>query len=139
MNEFGKGRFHAYSGGSHPTGVVNPLALRALQVHGITSGDFRSKSWDEFAKADSPVMDFVFTVCNQAAGEACPFWPGQPVTAHWGVPDPVAFPGTGEQKERKFLDVAVTLKRRIELLLALPLHWLDSLALKRELKDIGLR
>ena len=139
MNGAAKGRFKAYSAGSHPAGVVNPFALGALNELRIPTDGFRSKSWDEFGRADSPPMDFVFTVCDQAAGEACPFWPGQPVTAHWGLTDPAAFVGSDEEKRRRFRETAVTLKRRIDLMLALPMQSLDSMAIQRELKDIGTR
>jgi arsenate reductase len=143
MNDLGSrlpGRhFKAYSAGSQPKGVVNPFALQTLANWRIPTDGFRSKSWDEFAKPGAPEMDFVFTVCDNAAGEVCPFWPGQPMTAHWGVPDPAAVEGTDEEKAKAFLSAAVTLKRRIELMLALPLPSLDNQRLQRELKDIGSR
>lgn len=143
MNDLGSrlpGRhFKAYSAGSQPKGVVNPFALQTLANWRIPTDGFRSKSWDEFAKPGAPEMDFVFTVCDNAAGEVCPFWPGQPMTAHWGVPDPAAVEGTDEEKAKAFLSAAVTLKRRIELMLALPLPSLDKQRLQRELKDIGSR
>jgi arsenate reductase (thioredoxin) len=139
MNEAARGRFRAYSAGSHPTGVVNPLALQALAELRVPSDGFRSKSWDEFSGPAAPALDFVFTVCDQAAGEACPFWPGQPMTAHWGLPDPAAFVGTDEEKRQQFRTTAVTLKRRIDLMLSLPIESLDSRALQRELKAIGKR
>lgn len=139
MNHGARGRFRAYSAGSHPTGVVNPFALGALAELHIPTDGFRSKSWDEFAKSDSPPLDFVFTVCDSAAGESCPFWPGQPMTAHWGVPDPAAFVGSDEDKKTQFRATAVTLKRRIDLMLSLPMASLDSMALQRELKGIGTR
>jgi len=137
MNDLGRGRFKAYSAGSQPKGVLNPFALQTLATWRIPTDGFRSKSWDEFAKPDAPQMDYVFTVCDNAAGEVCPFWPGQPMTAHWGVPDPAAVEGTDEQKAKAFLDVAWTLKRRIELMLALPLASLDKQRIQREIKDIG--
>lgn len=137
LNGLGGGRFRAWSAGSHPKGQVHPLALAALaQMHFPTTG-YRSKSWDEFAGPDAPPMDFIFTVCDSAVGEVCPLWPGKPVTAHWGVPDPVAVTGTEVQRRMAFRDAALVLRRRIELLLALPLRTLDSLALQRELLDIG--
>ncbi len=132
-------RFKAFSAGSQPKGVVNPFALQALANWRIPTDGFRSKSWDEFAEPGAPKMDFVFTVCDNAAGEVCPFWPGQPVTAHWGLPDPAAVEGTDEDKSKAFLSAAVTLKRRIELMLALPLPLLDAQRIAREIKDIGLR
>lgn len=139
MNNLGKGRFHAYSAGSHPNGTVNPLALETLKSFHIPADGFRSKNWDEFAKADAPQMDFVLTVCDKAAGEVCPVWPGQPMTAHWGVADPAAFEGTEDAKRQQFRDAAITLKRRIELMLSLPLARLDAMAIHHEVKDIGTR
>lgn len=139
MNSAARGRFKAYSAGSHPNGVVNPFALEALRELRIPTDGFRSKSWDEFGRADSPPLDFVFTVCDRAAGEVCPFWPGQPMTAHWGLPDPAAFVGSDEDKRLRFRDTAVTLKRRIDLMLALPIKSLDSMAIQHEIKDIGTR
>lgn len=139
MNDLGKGRFHAYSAGSHPNGTVNPLALETLKSFHIPTDGFRSKDWDEFAKPDAPQMDFVLTVCDKAAGEVCPVWPGQPMTAHWGVADPAAFEGTDDAKRQQFRDAAITLKRRIELMLSLPLARLDAMAIHREIKDIGKR
>jgi arsenate reductase len=139
MNQAGNGRFKAYSAGSHPTGVVNPHALQALRDMGMPVLGARSKSWDEFATADAPQMDFVFTVCDNAAGEVCPLWPGQPMTAHWGLPDPAAVRGPESEVQRAFRDVAGTMKRRIELMLALPLSTLDSMAIQRQVRDIGAR
>jgi arsenate reductase (thioredoxin) len=139
MNQLGRGRFSAHSAGSHPTGVVNPFALVTLKALGVPAEGFRSKSWDEFAKPDAPKLDFVFTVCDSAAGETCPYWPGQPATAHWGLPDPAAVQGSDDDKSRAFMATAVALKRRIELMLALPLQSLDSMAIQRALKDIGTR
>jgi len=139
MNSGARGRFKAYSAGSHPSGAVNPFALGALSELHIPTDGFRSKNWDEFAGPDSPPLDFVFTVCDKAAGESCPFWPGQPMTAHWGVPDPAAFVGSDEDKRKQFRNTAVTLKRRIDLMLSLPIGSLDSMAIERELKDIGTR
>ena len=137
MNDAGRGRFRAYSAGSHPTGIVNPRALETLRTMGVSAPGARSKNWDEFAQADAPPMDFVFTVCDNAAGEVCPVWPGQPMTAHWGLPDPAAVEGSEEEKRLAFRDAAVTLKRRIDLMLSLPLASLDALAIRRELGDIG--
>ena len=139
MNNLGKGRYRALSAGSQPSGTVNPLALEELKSLRIPTDGFRSKSWEEFAQPDSPHLDFVFTVCDNAAGETCPVWPGQPMTAHWGVPDPAAFKGSEEEKKAQFRNAAVTLKRRIELMLALPLRSLDAIAIKKEIKDIGTR
>ena len=137
LNHFGKGRFVAHSAGSHPNGTVNRFALATLQSLRIPTDGFRSKNWDEFAQPGAPVLDFVFTVCDNAAGEMCPVWPGQPMTAHWGVPDPAAFESTDEEKARAFMSTAVTLKRRIELMLSLPIKNLDSMAIQREMKQIG--
>ena len=141
MNDLGSQlpgrRFKAWSAGSQPKGVVNPFALQTLATWHIPSDGLRSKSWDEFAQPGAPEMDFVITVCDNAAGEVCPFWPGQPMTAHWGVPDPAAVEGTAEEKAKAFLSAAVTLKRRIELMLALPLTSLDRQRVQREIKDIG--
>jgi protein-tyrosine-phosphatase len=139
LAHLGKGRFRAFSAGSHPKGVVNPFALEELRRAGLPAEGFRSKSWDEFAAPGAPAMDFVFTVCDAAASEPCPVWIGQPATAHWGVPDPAAVEGTDEQKRRAFRDAATTLRRRIELFLALPLEKLDRLAVRRELAAIGRR
>lgn len=139
MNSVSRGRFRAYSAGSHPTGVVNPMALEALADLRIPTDGFRSKNWDEFARQDAPPLDFVFTVCDRAAGETCPLWPGQPMTAHWGVPDPAAVVGTVEEKKAAFRSTAVTLKRRIDLMLSLPMASLDDMAIQREIKDIGTR
>lgn len=137
LNEVGKGRFRAFSAGSHPTGKVNPNALEQLRNARLPTEGLRSKSWDEFAAAGAPPLDFVFTVCDQAAGEVCPVWPGQPVSAHWGVDDPAAVEGTDEEKRRAFLRALTTLQRRIELFLSLPHAKLDKLALKRRLDEIG--
>lgn len=139
LNSAGRAGFVAYSAGSQPRGEVHPLTLATLTKLGLPTDGYRSKNWDEFATADAPQMDFVFTVCDNAAGEVCPVWPGQPMTAHWGVPDPSAAPGDDEQRARAFWNVATMLKRRIDLLLALPLASLDRLALQREVRDIGTR
>lgn len=139
MNSLGQGRFKAWSAGSHPRGEVNPLALQTLASMRIPTKGFRSKDWAEFAAPGAPALDFVFTVCDKAAGEVCPVWPGQPMTAHWGVPDPASAEGTDEEKSRVFWDTAVTLKRRIELMLALPIASLDRMAVQREIAAIGTR
>ena len=139
MNALADRRFKAYSAGSQPTGLVNPLALQTLQSLHLPAEGFRSKSWSEFAAAGTPIMDFVFTVCDSAAGEVCPVWPGQPMSAHWGVPDPAAVEGSDDNKRKAFLDVAITLKRRIELLMALPMDKLEPLAIQHEIKQIGSR
>jgi protein-tyrosine-phosphatase len=133
----GQGRFRGFSAGSHPKGAVNPYALGVLRDQRMSVDGLRSKSWDEFAGPEAPAMDFVFTVCDQAAAEACPYWPGQPVTAHWGLPDPAAVEGTEEEKRRAFRDAFLVLKRRIELLASLPVDTLDPLALRDRLDRIG--
>jgi len=137
MNHLGGGRVRAFSAGSQPNGRVNPLALATLRQLRIPGDGLRSKSWDEFAQPDAPRLDFVFTVCDNAAGEVCPYWPGQPMTAHWGLPDPAAVQGTDEHKAQAFMATAVALKRRIELMLALPLDTLAGLSLQHELDGIG--
>jgi arsenate reductase len=137
MNSKGKPRFTAYSAGSHPSGTVRPEALRQLEAAHIPVEGFRSKSWQEFSRPDAPVLDFVFTVCDSAAKEVCPLWPGQPITAHWGVPDPAAAVGTEEEIRRAFRDAFFMLERRISLFLCLPLTSIDDFALKQELDNIG--
>src|SRR6202049_111223 len=137
MNAKGETRFTAYSAGSHPRGVVRPEALRQLEAAHLPATGLRSKSWDEFATPAAPPLHFVFTVCDNAAKEVCPVWPGQPMTAHWGIPDPAAVQGTTEQVERAFRTSFFTLDRRISLFLCLPLASLDRLALKREIDKIG--
>jgi len=137
MNLKGRPQFTAYSAGSHPSGKVRPEALRQLEVAHIPTSGFRSKSWDEFAKPDAPKLDFVFTVCDNAAKEVCPVWPGQPMTSHWGVPDPAAVTGTAEQIDKAFRDAFFLLDRRISLFLCLPLASIDKLSLKKELDNIG--
>lgn len=139
LNSLGRGRFRAFSAGSHPGTSVHPFALKTLSALRIPTDGLRSKDWGEFARPGAPELDFVFTVCDKAAGEVCPVWPGQPITAHWGVADPAAFEGADEQKAKVFWDTAVILKRRIELMLALPLASLDKMAIQREIKDIGTR
>jgi arsenate reductase len=139
LNRMGKGRFKAYSAGSHPTGVVNPSALASLKELHLPTEGLRSKDWDEFAVPGAPPLDFVITVCDRAAGEVCPVWPGQPIAAHWGLPDPAAFEGPEDRKAKVFMDTALALRKRIELMLALPLERLDRFAIQREVKDIGTR
>jgi arsenate reductase len=129
--------FTAYSAGSFPSGAVRPEAMKQLQLAQLPTDTARSKSWEEFAKQDAPVMNFVFTVCDNAAKEVCPIWPGQPMTAHWGVADPASVTGTPEEVERAFRDAFVTLSRRINLFLCLPLASLDTLAVKKEIDRIG--
>ena len=138
LNRAGKGRFKAYSAGSKPGGRVNPFALELLEKSGIGTAGLRSKSWDEFAAAGSPSMDFVFTVCDSAAAEPCPYWPGQPMTAHWGVPDPAAVEGSDEEKRRSFRSALAVLSTRINLLMNLPVEKLGQLALKKKLDEIGM-
>jgi arsenate reductase len=137
LNQLGGGKFRAYSAGSHPAGFVNPKALELLERNRFRTGELRSKNWDEFAKPDAPQMDFVLTVCDNAAGEVCPVWPGQPMSAHWGVPDPAAVQGTPAQVEKAFTDAFMVLQRRITLFLNLPIEKLAKLSLLKELQDIG--
>jgi arsenate reductase len=137
LNFKGKPTFTAYSAGSHPSGVVRPEALRQLESAHVPTAGLRSKSWDEFAKIDAPPLDFVFTVCDNAAREVCPIWPGQPITAHWGIPDPAAVRGTMSEVQRAFRDAFFTLDRRLGLFLCLPLVSLRGLALQKELDSIG--
>ena len=137
LNAAGKGRFAAYSAGSHPGGKVNPFALELLHKNRIDSAGLRSKSWDEYAQPGAPALDFVFTVCDNAAGEVCPFWPGQPISAHWGVQDPAAVEGPEELRRKAFLRAFAELSTRINLLLNLPLDKLDRLVLKKKLEEIG--
>ena len=137
LNHMGRGRFTAYSAGSHPAGAVNPFAIELLERSQLPAGGLRSKSWDEFAAAGAPELHFVFTVCDKAAGEVCPVWPGQPMTAHWGVPDPAEVTGTEEQKRKAFIRVLNQLRNRIALFSSLPVHSLDRLALQRKLDEIG--
>ncbi len=133
----GKGSFTAYSAGSHPSGAVRPEALRQLAAMGVATEGLRSKSWDEFAGVDAPKIDFVFTVCDNAANEACPYWPGQPMTAHWGVADPAAVKGTDAEIARAFREAYSVLDRRIGLFLSLPLATLERMAVQREIERIG--
>jgi arsenate reductase len=137
MNHKGRPNFTAYSAGSHPSGKVNPEALKQLESAHILVSNARSKNWDEFARPGAPRLDFVITVCDNAANEVCPVWPGQPMTAHWGVPDPAAVTGSAEQIAKVFRDAYFMLDRRISLFLCLPLTSWDSLAIKREMDDIG--
>ena len=137
LNQRGHGAFAAFSAGSHPTGEVRPEALEQLRSAGIPVENARSKSWDEFAKLDSPQMDFIFTVCDNAANEVCPIWPGHPMSAHWGVPDPAATTGAPEQIARAFRDAYCLLDRRIQLFVSLPLATLDRMATKHEIDRIG--
>ena len=139
LNQLGSSRFKAFSAGSHPKGAVNAFALETLRTLHIEDRGYSSKSWGEFAKDGAAPMDFVITVCDQAAGEMCPVWPGQPITAHWGLPDPAAVEGTDEEKKRAFMDTAVTLKRRIEFMLSLPMDKLERMAIQREVRNIGTR
>jgi arsenate reductase len=137
LNHKGSGGFAAYSAGSHPSGTPRPEALRQIESAGMSIDGLRSKSWDEFAAPDAPHMDFVFTVCDNAANEACPYWPGQPMTAHWGFPDPAAVQGTQEEIGRAFRDAFVVIDRRIGLFLSLPLATLEQLALQKRIEEIG--
>ena len=137
MNRWGQGKFHAFSAGSHPSGAVNPYALALLQQAGIPLDNARSKSWDEFAAPGSPEMDFIFTVCDNAAGEACPYWHGHPMTAHWGVPDPAAVDGSTTDKEKAFWSAFRTLESRIKLFACLPIAKLEGMRLRRRLAEIG--
>src|SRR3569832_1090632 len=137
LNKIGKGKFVAYSAGSNPTGKVNPLALALLKRLDFPTDGARSNSWDEFARPDAPELDFVFTVCDNAANEVCPIWPGQPMTAHWGVPDPAAVEGAESEKDAAFRDAYLQLQRRIELFANLPVQSLDRMALKKRLDEIG--
>ena len=137
LNRRGAPTFRGFSAGSRPTGRVNPYALQQLEAAGLPTAGARSKSWEEFAKPGAPKMQFVFTVCDNAAKETCPIWPGQPMSAHWGVPDPAAVDGSPDQITRAFREVFVTLDRRIALFLSLPLSTLDQLAIKKEIDRIG--
>ena len=137
LNNKGGPNFSAYSAGSFPKGAVHPAALKQLELSHLPTAGLRSKSWDEFAKPGAPNLDFVFTVCDNAAREACPIWPGQPITAHWGVPDPAAVTGAPEEIERAFRDAFMTLDRRISLFLSLPFASLEKLAIKKEVDRIG--
>jgi arsenate reductase len=137
FNTMGSGRFQAYSAGSHPSGKVNPFAIEQVQALGYPVEGLRSKSWDEFAQPGAPEMDFVVTVCDKAAGEICPLWPGQPVTAHWGFPDPVAVEGTDEEKRAAFAQTLRQIRTRVQLFLSLPLETLDRMAIESRMRAIG--
>ena len=137
FNTMGGGRFQAYSAGSHPSGKVNPFAIEQVSALGYPVEGLRSKSWDEFAQSGAPEMDFVVTVCDKAAGEMCPLWPGQPVTAHWGFPDPVAVEGTDEEKRAAFAQTLRQIRTRVQLFLSLPLETLDRMAIESRMRAIG--
>ncbi|MCM8732429.1 arsenate reductase ArsC [Hephaestia sp. GCM10023244] len=137
MNKLGEGRFRGYSAGSFPKGAVNPDALQLLTRIGYPTEDLRSKSWEEFSKPDAPTMDFVFTVCDDAAGETCPIWPGHPMTAHWGIEDPSHVEGNDIERERAFVTALHYLENRIKLFLALPFDQLDPMALRAHVREIG--
>jgi arsenate reductase (thioredoxin) len=137
LNMMGKGRFQAFSAGSHPTGKINPFAIEQISAIGYPTGHLKSKSWDEFATPAAPLMDFVITVCDNAAGEVCPHWPGQPITAHWGFEDPAAVEGNDEEKRGAFAKTFHQIRSRVQLLMSLPLSTLDSMALKHEMQNIG--
>ena len=137
LNGIGKGRFRAFSAGSHPAGKVNPYAIELLQQQSLGTSELRSKNWDEFAAAGAPHRDFVFPVCDTAAGELCPVWPDKPMTAHWGIADPAAVEGSDEAKRKAFAQAFILLQRRISLFASLPLDKLDALAIKREVDQIG--
>ena len=137
LNSAGRGRFAGFSAGSHPTGKVNAVALELLAKNRIETAGLRSKSWEEFARPGAPALDFVFTVCDNAAGEACPIWPGQPMTAHWGIADPAAAQGTDEERRKAFVRAFTELSTRINLFLSLPIEKLDRLKLREKLEAIG--
>lgn len=137
LNHLGEGRFHAYSAGSHPRGEVHPLALQTLRSFDLPIEGLRSKSWDEFERPDAPIMDFIFTVCDNAAGEACPLWLGHPVSAHWGIEDPAAAKGSELERKAAFATAFVHLRKRISAFVTLPMQRLDPMALKSELQAIG--
>lgn len=137
LNQKGRGNFRAFSAGSHPNSTVNPFAIALLQRVGMPTEGLRSKSWDEFEQPGAPMLDFVFTVCDNAAGEVCPIWPGQPITAHWGVPDPAAVEGSDIEKTHAFREAFTILQRRIELFTSLPLASLDRMAIHDHVRDIG--
>jgi arsenate reductase len=137
FNTMGEGRVKAYSAGSHPTGCVNPFAIEVVRGLGYPVESLRSKSWDEFAVPGAPALDFVITVCDKAAGEVCPYWPGQPITAHWGFPDPAAVEGIDDEKRTAFAQTLRQMRRRVELFLSLPIEALDSLAIEKKVREIG--
>jgi arsenate reductase len=137
LNQWGKGRYHAFSAGSHPKGHVHPLTIELLQRLKLPTAHLRSKDWQEFARPDAPALDFVFTVCDQAAGEVCPVWPGQPITAHWGFPDPAAFEGSEAERRFMFGDVFRQIENRIKIFCALPIERLTRLAIQHEVRQMG--
>ena len=137
LNRIGKGRFAAYSAGRHPAGAVNPYALDLLRRFNYPTGNLRSKDWAKFAAVDAPQMDFVFTVCDKAAGEVCPVWPGQPMTAHWGFPDPAGFDGSEAETRAMFADVYGQIERRLEIFVSLPIDALDRLSLEKRVRELG--
>jgi arsenate reductase len=137
LNRWGAGKFHAYSAGSHPQGKVHPMALKLLNKLNYSTAGLRSKDWHEFAQPDSPPLDFAFTVCDKAAGEVCPVWPGQPMTAHWGAEDPAAFVGTEEATYQFFKNVFLQLESRIKIFVSLPFRSLDKMSLQKKLDEIG--
>jgi protein-tyrosine-phosphatase len=137
LNQLGRGRFRAFSAGSHPAGQVNRFALELLEKNHFPTGDLRSKPWDEFARPEAPPLDFVITVCDKAAGEVCPVWPGQPMTAHWGIPDPVAVEGSDEQKRHAFVEAMNQLQRRVSMFVSLPFATLDRMKLQQAVREIG--
>jgi arsenate reductase len=137
LHHLGQGRCTAYSAGSHPKSTVHPLAIATMQSMGLPVDGLRSKSWEEFARPDAPALDVIVTVCDDAAGEVCPIWPGKPITAHWGVEDPAAFQGTGDAQREKFREVALILRQRIERFLSLPFATLDRRTMQAKLQEIG--
>ena len=137
LNNLGKERFRAFSAGSHPAGQVNPFAMELLEKNHFPTGELRSKPWDEFAQADAPHLDFVITVCDKAAGEVCPVWPGQPMSAHWGIPDPVAVEGSEEVKRQAFVEAMNQMQRRISMFVSLPFDKLDRMKLQQAVREIG--
>lgn len=137
LNQLGKGHFRAFSAGSRPVGRVNPFALELLEKNHFPTGELRSKSWDEFAQPDAPPLDFVVTVCDNAAGEVCPVWPAQPMTAHWGIPDPTAVEGSDDVKRHAFVETMSQLQRRLSAFVSLPFHTLDNMKLQQAVRDIG--
>ena len=137
LNSMGQGRFKAYSAGSHPKGTVNPLAVELLQKNRLPTAGLRSKGWEEFSQSEAPAMDFVITVCDQAAGEVCPIWPGQPMNAHWGIEDPAATEGSAEEKRKAFFNAYNRLRNRLSIFTSLPMSKLDRLSLQRRLDEIG--
>jgi len=137
INHWGRGRFHGFSAGSHPQGAVHPMALKLLQEVGLPTDGLRSKSWDEFAAPGAPELDFIFTVCDNAAGEVCPFWPGHPIAAHWGVADPAAVQGSESERWLAFREAFLLLENRIKLFVSLPIGTIDPLKLKQHLDAIG--